>query len=74
MPINQNYLTTEQAAVYLGISKKTLESYRQEGTGPRYIMVSSKLIRYLIADLDAWMQSFVCYTRDQHDGSLLARV
>lgn len=38
-----------------GISERTLERHRLEGTGPRYIRIG-RLIRYREADLDAYVE------------------
>lgn len=51
------YLSTRQAAAYLGISRQTLEIGRHKGTGPIYCRpVNSRIVRYFLPDLDAWMQ------------------
>ena len=49
------YLNTENAAMFCGISKKTLEKYRRYGIGPQYIQRGRKLIRYRPEDLQARM-------------------
>ena len=59
------YLTTKQAAEYLGVSRQTLEIGRYKGSGPIYCRPSnSRLVRYFLPDLDAWMQA----NRRQHTG------
>jgi excisionase family DNA binding protein len=50
----QQYLTTAQAAQFLGLSEPTLERHRVKGTGPVFHRLGGKLVRYRIADLDAW--------------------
>ena len=50
----QRYLDTVQAAAYLGITRKQLESWRPLGCGPAYSKVG-RFVRYWIVDLDAWM-------------------
>ena len=51
------YLSTRQAAGYLGVSRQTLEIGRHKGTGPIYCRpVNSRIVRYFLPDLDAWMQ------------------
>ena len=50
------WLTPEQAAAYLCLSKLTLTDWRCNGTWPVYHKAGS-LVRYHIADLDAWMVS-----------------
>lgn len=44
--VNEN-----QAAEFLGISKKTLQSWRQRRTGPRFVKLSN-LVRYQVGDLE----------------------
>ncbi len=51
------YLTTAEAAKYLGISKQHLEIARHRGSGPAYCRPSdSRIIRYRTDQLDAWME------------------
>jgi hypothetical protein len=47
------FLSTEQAAFYLGLSPRKLQSMRGEGTGPRFRR-HARYVRYHIADLDSW--------------------
>lgn len=50
------FLTTAQAAHYLGLTTQTLEKMRRQGRGPRY-RKHGRYVRYHIADLDAWSES-----------------
>ena len=47
-------LTTENASLYLGISKKTLAIYRCNGTSPEFIKIGNKIFYYKEA-LDKWI-------------------
>ena len=47
------FLSTEQAAFYLGLSARKLQAMRAGGTGPRFRR-HSRYVRYHIDDLDAW--------------------
>ena len=47
------FLSTEQAAFYLGLSARKLQQMRATETGPRYRR-HSRYVRYHIDDLDAW--------------------
>lgn len=47
------FLTTAQAAQYLGLSPRTLERMRTLGYGPKY-RKHGRHVRYLITDLDEW--------------------
>jgi excisionase family DNA binding protein len=47
------FLSTEQAAFYLGLSARTLQRLRGQGRGPRYRR-HTRYVRYHIEDLDDW--------------------
>ena len=47
------YITTAQAAAHLGLSPRTLESYRCRGGGPPYYDLGG-VVRYLLSDLVRW--------------------
>ena len=48
-------LTQQQLADELQITVRTLERWRQEGTGPAFIRVG-RSPRYRRADIDAWLE------------------
>ena len=50
------WLDTEAAASYLSASPKTLRQWRCEGRGPRYHTIHGRLVRYNVADLDAFIR------------------
>ncbi len=47
------FLSTEQAAFYLGLSARKLQAMRGAGKGPRFRR-HSRYVRYHIDDLEAW--------------------
>jgi excisionase family DNA binding protein len=47
------FLTTDQAAHYVGLSRKALERMRRDGRGPRF-RKHGRYVRYHIDDLDVW--------------------
>jgi hypothetical protein len=47
------FLSTEQAAFYLGLSARKLQAMRREGAGPRFRR-HCRYIRYHVDDLDSW--------------------
>jgi excisionase family DNA binding protein len=47
------YLTTVEAAAYLGLSPHTLNMWRSESRGPGYMKFGGR-VRYTRAALDAW--------------------
>jgi len=50
------FLTTGQAASYVGYSPRTLEGMRRTGRGPIFRR-HGRCVRYHIAELDAWLES-----------------
>lgn len=56
---SKNHLTprvnTKEAAALLGISVRTLEDWRSNGIGPKYVKVGQKIIRYEIYDLNSFV-------------------
>lgn len=59
-PRGRRFLDTKQSAEYVGLSPRTMESYRVNGDGPPYIKhggARSGLVLYLVDDLDAWLDS-----------------
>ena len=47
------YLSTREAAAWLGLSPRTLDRYRVSGDGPAFHRFGGR-VRYLVADLDDW--------------------
>jgi predicted DNA-binding transcriptional regulator AlpA len=50
------FLSTAQAAFFVGLSRRTLEKMRVQGFGPVY-RKHGRYVRYHIADLEAWSQA-----------------
>ena len=66
----RKYLSTREAAEYLGLSPRTLDRYRVSGDGPVFHRFGGR-VRYTRSDLDAWAeQRRRASTAD--DGSVLA--
>ncbi|MDB6083470.1 MAG: hypothetical protein JWN43_1351 [Gammaproteobacteria bacterium] len=47
------FLSTTQAAYYVGLSRRTLEKMRTTGRGPKY-RKHGRYVRYHIDDLESW--------------------
>lgn len=54
--IPHKYLTEQEAANYVKKCKRSLQKYRKEGRGPKFIKIGAS-VRYSIDHLDAWMDS-----------------
>lgn len=53
-------LNERKTAEYLSVSQKTLQNWRQQGRGPRYIRLSAGAVRYRLSDLHTWID-FRCF-------------
>ena len=49
-------LNTEQAADLLGLNSVILETWRRKGTGPRYVRLNPKCVRYRLGDLAMYQE------------------
>lgn len=50
-----DYLSTREAATYIGYAPATLAKWRNQGGGPRFSEPRPHTIRYRRRDLDKWM-------------------
>ena len=55
-PSTSPWMDTEQAAKYIGCRPGTLKTWRAKERGPRYFIVSQKLIRYSKNFLDEFIR------------------
>ena len=58
-PTSAALLTEKEAVRILGFSHRTLQAWRVSGGGPKFIKVSSRCVRYRLADLRAWVEARV---------------
>jgi hypothetical protein len=56
--VPEKYLSTGEAASYLGLSRRWLELARYRGDGPSYIKLK-RAVKYRPPDLDSFMASHV---------------
>jgi hypothetical protein len=67
----QDLLAPALAAAFLGMAPKTLANHRVKGTGPPYIALSPRALRYRVDDLVEWYNSR--YVRKSGDVQEMAR-
>jgi excisionase family DNA binding protein len=53
LPPSLRFLTQQRLAELLGVSERTLERWRVEGHGPKFVRVGRRPL-YRIADVDEW--------------------
>jgi len=54
--MHTDFMTTEQAAQFLGLRPNTLEIWRFRGTGPKFVKLG-RAVRYRLADLEDFIQA-----------------
>jgi len=52
-------LTSREAAEFLRLEPRTLESWRGRGIGPKFLRYSARCVRYRLKDLQDWVDSRV---------------
>ena len=50
-------LDERQTADLLGWSPRTLQERRRSGTGPPFVRLSSRCLRYRLSDLEGWIEA-----------------
>jgi len=54
----RGYMSTRDAAIFLGISVRWLEYLRQSGGGPEFQKLSRRKVTYAVQDLEEWAEQF----------------
>jgi predicted DNA-binding transcriptional regulator AlpA len=55
LPVSDKLCSADEAAELLGIAPQTLAHWRVRGSGPRYITLSARCVRYRASDIQAWL-------------------
>ena len=64
--VSKKIMTTNDAALRLGLSKSTLAKMRLSGKGPKYIKLGRR-VGYLQSDIDQWIQSNKFQSTSEYD-------
>lgn len=71
--MEKDYLTTKQAAAYIGYSVSTLSHWRNtKDYGPKFVLTKSGRIWYSKEDLDEWAAA--CWSRASNRKQSLAHI
>jgi predicted DNA-binding transcriptional regulator AlpA len=54
---SRKMLRPNEAANYLALSASTLAKMRLRGDGPPYVKIGSRVVVYVLADLEEWLLS-----------------
>lgn len=57
MSKQEERLSRQEAADYLGVTSRTLNNWEKDGKGPKFYRLSSQRIWYLRADLQEFLES-----------------
>jgi predicted DNA-binding transcriptional regulator AlpA len=49
--------TEREAADFLGVTTRALQKWRVTGTGPSFVRISGRCVRYRRRDLVAWVEA-----------------
>ena len=62
-------MNTAEAAIYVGLAEGTLEKARVYGGGPKFVTLGGTTsVRYLIDDLDEWLEARRHSSTSERDG------
>ena len=50
------FLNESRAAELISVNPRTLQQWRLRGTGPKFVRISSRCVRYRYRDLMAWAE------------------
>ncbi|PNL17284.1 AlpA family transcriptional regulator [Micrococcus sp. FDAARGOS_333] len=56
-PLFAQLVAPADLAQALGVTERTLSSWRERGTGPAYVRTGERIVRYLPEDVDAWLRA-----------------
>lgn len=59
MSVSPYVMDEKDAALFIGVSQKTLQTWRSRRMGPPYIRIARKCIRYRRADLEEFVDARV---------------
>jgi hypothetical protein len=57
-------MNDENAALYLGVKRQTMQKWRCNGQGPKFVKLGSKVFYYKY-DLDGYLNGLVCTSTAQ---------
>lgn len=55
--MSDRLLTPKEAAAFLSRSESALKQWRAKGTGPAYVKLNERTLRYRESDLMAWIEA-----------------
>jgi excisionase family DNA binding protein len=71
IPYGRRFLTSNEAADRLGLSRSALEKWRVEGRGPLYLKIGRK-VHYREEDLDSFIRACLRQSTAKEAGNAVA--
>ena len=65
----ESLLNETLAAKFLGLSTRTLQKWRVEGSGPAFVRISRRAIRYRPSDLQEWVEGNICNSTSEYNAT-----
>jgi excisionase family DNA binding protein len=57
LPTTLHFLTQKQLAELINVSERTLERWRVQGRGPKFVAMGPRRRLYRVSDVDDWTRS-----------------
>ncbi len=68
-PADDDALLDEtQAAAFIGVTRRAMQTWRGNGKGPKYVRISARCIRYTIPYLKEWSEKRLRTSTSQMGG------
>ncbi|MEO6458941.1 MAG: helix-turn-helix domain-containing protein [Bdellovibrionota bacterium] len=67
---SEQLLTEDQAGSFLNLSVRTLQAWRHRGGGPQFVRISSRAVRYRMADLRSFTEAKIVSSTSQATKSI----
>jgi len=61
-------LTEEQGAAFIGVTRRAMQAWRINGSGPKYVRISARCIRYTVPYLKEWSENHLRTSTSQMGG------
>ena len=55
--LNDPLVSTQQLGRLIDTKPRTIERWRLLGTGPSFIRVNSRLVRYRLSEIESWLRA-----------------
>ncbi len=68
LQMNYSFMTTKEAAAFMGLRSNTLEIWRLRGSGPQFVKFG-RAVRYRLTDLESYIEAQTRQSTSQQKAS-----